>query len=198
MDTSCRLHPAEADEYELKQIEAFSRDFSEMLAHLTHIDAYDYVNDKRLQKALEYIEKNYQQTIIQSEVAELIGLTPSQLAKLLREQTHMTFTEILNEVRVAHAATLICETNDSIELIAFDCGFGTGRTFTREFRQFTGFTPADFRDMYKKIMQAGSFARPFIPPVTGEKTRNSHNDERGGYRNAGNELCHYRSMVLVN
>ncbi len=147
------MYPVVADEYDLKQISAFAHDSREIFAYLTQINAYDYVNDKRLRKALEYIKTNYQQTIIQAEVARYVGLTPSKLAKLFREQTYMTFTQIVNEVRVAHAAALIYKTNDSLEVIAFNCGFATERTFTREFRQCIGFTPVDFRDSCKRLIQ---------------------------------------------
>lgn len=187
MNVPCRIHPAVVDETNYYHSDQLACDFREMLKHLSLIEEKYHIKDKRIMKALEYIRANYQKNILQSEVAIWVRLTPSKFAKKLKEQTFLTFTEILITERIAHGVKLIWETNEPLELIAFDCGFGTGRTFTRDFRQFTGFTPADFRDMCSKQMihrEGGNMQYLYI-------------DEKCGCRQAGNETNHYRSVPIV-
>lgn len=165
----------------------FTRNFTELLQLLTQIEDKYRIKDKRLQKAMNYIRTNYQNNIVQSELARHVGLAPSTLARMFKELTFHTFKQILNEMRVVQAVTMIWETNESLENIAFDCGFGTNRTFTREFRQNTGFTPADFRDICNKSMHID----------TDSKTFSLRYDEKSGYTKAGNEINHYRSVVAA-
>lgn len=197
MNMTCTLCPAMKVESVYRKDSAFFRDFCDVVAYTMHINAYDRVCDDRLIMALDYISANYSQTILQSEVASQVGLTSSSFAKLLKEQSYMTFTEILNEVRVAHAIMLICNTNDSLESIGYDCGFGTRRTFNREFRQFSGYTPIDFKLLFRKFLRAGAIERPFMPQLEGKKRQLVLPVEKGGNRIAGNELNHYRTLSIA-
>lgn len=197
MNVPFTLYPAIEVASFYRKDSAFFRDFCDVVAYTMHINAYDRVCDDRLIMALDYICANFSQSVIQAEVACRVGLTSSSFAKLLKEQSYMTFTEILNEVRVAHAVMLICNTNDSLESIGYDCGFGTRRTFNREFRQFAGYTPVDFRALFRKFLRAGAIERPFMPQLEGEKRRLVLPVEKGGNRIAGNELNHYRTLSIA-
>ena len=66
----------------------------------------------------------------------------------MKKKILCTFREILYKVRFSHAIKMMIETDELLESIAFSCGFGTRRTFNREFRQFTGFVPSEFRNLY--------------------------------------------------
>lgn len=185
MHVLCEIEASTEAVFHLTQ--QFTRNFTELLHLLTQIDDKYRMKDKRLLKAMHYIRTNYQNNIVQSALARHVGLAPSTLAQKFMELTHRTFKQILNEVRVAKAVTMIWETNESLENIAFDCGFGTGRTFTREFRQNTGFTPSDFRDICNRSLQI----------ETDSKTFSLRYDEMSGYTKAGDEINHYRTVVAA-
>jgi AraC-like DNA-binding protein len=56
-----------------------------------------------------------------------------------------TFKEALNEYRLAHACKLLAHTNKSIEIIAYESGYGSQSFFNRMFKRFSGITPLAYR-----------------------------------------------------
>lgn len=187
MYLTCKVHPASVENNDFHHTLRFAREFRKLFHNLVCLEDIDRIKDTRLLKVLDYIQNNYQKNISQSDAAQHAGFTPSTLSRVIRQQTFRTFTEILNEVRIAHTVKLIWETDEPLECVAFDCGFGTGRTFTREFRQHTGFTPSDFRVICNKLSRID---------MDGNTTHFLRYDEIGGYRQAGNEINHYRSAAI--
>lgn len=182
MNVPCKQQLAVADAFSPYQTQHFASDFHDYLYDLIHVaDTYQVI-DIHILIALDYIREHYRDQIEHREVARLVGLTPYSLSKLFKKLTYLTFTQVLNEVRIAHAVELIWTTNENLETIAYDCGFGTGRTFTREFRMCTGFTPADFRELC---------SRSILRKVE-RKGGALSIDEVAGNRQAGNENNHYR------
>lgn len=186
MNVFCKQQLAVADAYSSYQTQHFSRVFQHLLYELIHVADTYQVTDKHILIALNYIREHYRDQIEHKEVARFAGLTPYSLCKLFKKLTYLTFTQILNEVRIAHAVALIWTTNENLETIAYDCGFGTGRTFTREFRMCTGYTPADFRELCSTYL---------LREVEG-KAGGISVDEVTGYTQAGNEDNHYRSVAV--
>lgn len=103
------------------------------------------ITDKRIVKALTYIEQHFQDGVQLTDAAMYVGLAEESLSRLFSKLNNTTFTEMLNEVRVAYAVELLQKTDEQIRGVAYDSGFGSTRNFTRAFRQITGFTPVDFR-----------------------------------------------------
>ena len=53
--------------------------------------------------------------------------------------------EYINKVRIQAACEILKKTDESISDIAYKCGFTTNSTFNRNFRQFTGMSPVEWR-----------------------------------------------------
>lgn len=163
----------------------FSTSFGELLNRLLYIDDNYGTRDRRILSILNFFRTNFRDVIVPSEIAWNVGLTTYSLSRLFRAQTSRTFTDLLTEVRVKSAARMIWETDEPIENIAYDCGFGTGRSFTREFRKYTGFTPSDFRVHCLRLLRFYS--------------ENNHAEAFSagtyGYNKADNEVYHYRYIV---
>lgn len=186
MNVYCKQQLAVGAAFSHYQTQYFTRDFQCYRYNLMHVTETYQVTDIHLQKALNYIREHFRNQIEHKEVARMAGLTPSSLSKLFKKMTCLTFTQILNEVRIAHSVKLIWTANENMETIAYDCGFGTGRTFTREFRMCTGYTPVDFRTLCRRCI------------VSEEERKEGalSMDETAGYTQAGNENNHYRSSIL--
>lgn len=80
-----------------------------------------------------------------SELAELAGLSPTQLTKGFHRRYGMSAAEYLKRWQIARAEELMRQTTLSTTVIAYRCGFGTRRTFFRAYRRIKGKTPAAFR-----------------------------------------------------
>jgi AraC-like DNA-binding protein/mannose-6-phosphate isomerase-like protein (cupin superfamily) len=77
--------------------------------------------------------------------ARSVGLSPNHLNVLLRQQTGLTFRQLLIQRRIEAAKTLLKVGDDSCTEIAFACGFGDSNYFARLFKRKTGLTPSAFR-----------------------------------------------------
>lgn len=60
-----------------------------------------------------------------------------------------SFSSVLAEVRMAIAADLLSNSKQTPSEIGYACGFADQAHFSREFKRFTAFTPATFRDQFK-------------------------------------------------
>lgn len=80
-------------------------------------------------------------------LAAELGLDRRHVSSAINACTNKNFYAYLNEYRVKEAIRLMSDSNDlTIDAVAYDSGFNDRRTFHRIFKQFTGLTPAAFRD----------------------------------------------------
>lgn len=91
------------------------------------------------------ISQSFHDPITISDIAEKAHLHPNYAMTLFRRHTGMTLSHYLVLQRVAHAQRLLAATDESIEKIAFDSGFGSVSRFYEAFRQQTGNSPRRFR-----------------------------------------------------
>ncbi|HUM82409.1 MAG TPA: response regulator [Lachnospiraceae bacterium] len=94
---------------------------------------------------LDYIERNYQESLKLAVIAELFGYNSSYLGKLFYKVTGKTFNVFLDEVRIENAKKLLSEDRWKIYEIAQMTGFGTVDYFHKKFRKYTGTSPAEYR-----------------------------------------------------
>ena len=64
-----------------------------------------------------------------------------------------TFTQFVNEYRLVHASKLLGEQHLSITDICYASGFNNFSHFNKSFKKFTGKSPSNFRDQFKKVLE---------------------------------------------
>ena len=77
--------------------------------------------------------------------ARAVGVSANHLNRLLRQQTGLTFRQLLIQRRIELAKTLLRNGDDSCTEIALACGFGDSNYFARLFKRKTGLSPTEFR-----------------------------------------------------
>lgn len=80
-----------------------------------------------------------------SQVASDVGVHPSHLARCLKSRLGMSAGAYVRQRRLAHAATLLAETDHAISWIALECGFYDQSHFSNVFRSAYALTPSAFR-----------------------------------------------------
>jgi AraC-like DNA-binding protein len=101
--------------------------------------------DLFVNRALELMRISLHQNIGRDEVARGLGVSPCHFSLRIKQYTGWSFTELMQRLRVDHAADLLCSTEDSIAKIADACGFCDQSYFTRVFQEIRGVTPRQFR-----------------------------------------------------
>ncbi|ABX44208.1 response regulator transcription factor [Lachnoclostridium phytofermentans] len=99
-----------------------------------------------VKNALQYIDENYQQKIMLSEVAEHIYVSQWHLSKLLHRHTGQNFSEILNNVRIEKAKELLNNPALRIGEVAEKVGFVDMAHFSRVFKKIVGISANEFRN----------------------------------------------------
>ncbi|MGI6326816.1 MAG: helix-turn-helix domain-containing protein [Saccharofermentanales bacterium] len=98
-----------------------------------------------LQKAIRYINENYEQEITLNDISSHLNISPFYFSRLFSMSIGLTFKRYLNTLRVDKAHRLITASNRPITEIAFECGFNSIRTFNRVFSEIRGSTPSSLR-----------------------------------------------------
>ncbi len=99
--------------------------------------------------ACNYIVENVTNELTQTEVAEQVGLSTFYFSKLFKQYMHMTFPAYLSSLRVKSATSLLLDKNLSITDCAFMAGFQSTTTFNKVFRDITGYSPREYRKLYR-------------------------------------------------
>jgi AraC-like DNA-binding protein len=103
------------------------------------------VPDERIQKAKNYIKKNFNSPLSLQVIADIACVSKYHFCKLFRNIEGITFKEYVNGIRIQKAAELLQSSNDSVEQIAYEVGFDSQSYFTGLFKSWAHITPSQFR-----------------------------------------------------
>ena len=99
----------------------------------------------QLEKAIDYVEKNYPNNFRISDLAEECHMSETHFRRVFQEKMNMTPIEYVNFVRIKKACELIDRTDISMEEVAQKVGFITPSTFNRNFRRIVGTSPYQWK-----------------------------------------------------
>jgi AraC family L-rhamnose operon regulatory protein RhaS len=105
--------------------------------------------DRRVAKAVEYIEKNFREKITVDELARAAAMSKRSFYRLFRQTLGLTPNAHLKQVRLTQASEKLRLTEDTITEICYDCGFMDSNFFSREFRRTHGFSPTSYRRIWR-------------------------------------------------
>lgn len=94
-------------------------------------------------RAIEYQRDYFHQPISLKETADHVGVSPSYLSRIFHEETELTVTDYLRNVRMEKAKQLL-EEGVPLKHIVSRCGFCNYGYFLRIFKEYTGKTPKEY------------------------------------------------------
>ncbi|MFC0560600.1 AraC family transcriptional regulator [Halalkalibacter alkalisediminis] len=97
---------------------------------------------------LNYIEANFKTLTLQS-MAEHFNYHPNYLSSLLKRKTSKTLKEIMNGERIREAATLLDNTDLTVERICNEVGYNNVSFFYKQFQKVYHTTPSKYRKSSK-------------------------------------------------
>jgi YesN/AraC family two-component response regulator len=118
------------------------------LSHISYNKETPPYNSRRIENIMAYVNSNFNQNISLSDAAKIAGMTEVSLSRFFKLRTGKTFVDTLNEVRLGHASRMLIETTNSVNEIAYKCGFNNMSNFNRIFKKKKDSTPKDFRQSY--------------------------------------------------
>ncbi len=108
-------------------------------------------NSRRIESIMEYVNNNFSQNITLRDAAKIAGMTEVSLSRFFKLRTGKTFIDTLNDVRLGHASRMLIETTQSVNEIAYKCGFNNMSNFNRIFKKKKDSTPKEFRNSYNAV-----------------------------------------------
>ena len=98
---------------------------------------------------LKYIDQNYMNDISLDELASLAGYSTYHFSRIFKKYSNTTFINFLNRRRVKAAETMLLESENSITDVAMKSGFSSLTTFNRVFKIINGYTPSEYKKLYR-------------------------------------------------
>jgi len=105
-------------------------------------------NSRRVENVMRYLNANFDKNVSLAEAAKIAAMTEVSLSRFFKLRTGKTFVDALCEIRLGHASRMLIETTQSVNEIAFKCGFNNMSNFNRIFKKKKACTPKEFRDTY--------------------------------------------------
>jgi len=115
---------------------------------------YRKETENRINKICQFIQDHATENITIDEASALIHLSKSAFCKFFKRTMKTSFSDYVNDIRIANACHQLAETDKTIREIALDCGFESMTYFNRVFARKKGRTPSAFRKNYGIAAQA--------------------------------------------
>ena len=105
----------------------------------------DYRNRLKIEQALEYINRHYQEDINMAMVSNDVSMNYSVFSLTFKEYTGQNFLNYLKEVRLKEAKKLLDETDKKVIEISSIVGYENEKHFMKTFKSIYGVTPSEYR-----------------------------------------------------
>lgn len=171
---------------------------SELMLHVpTQITAQKPGKGKEqeaLQRAMDYIEANFEQKLTLEQVASHVQYNRTYLSTLFKKSTGILFNDYITRVRLRHALETLGEQDRSAVDIALDYGFTDAKAFSSSMKKYCGRTPQEYRQALRqnpglRAMQGSDkyLPRP-LPEAEEALSQYSPSFERTENRAADNQI----------
>jgi PAS domain S-box-containing protein len=101
-------------------------------------------------KTIQHIQSQFDQPLKISDLAAMAGLSQYQFEQRIHRIFELTAGQFIKKMRMDAAMRKLRDSDDPIVNIALDCGYSDQSTFTRQFKQVAGLSPAQYRRMIRE------------------------------------------------
>lgn len=162
VDVTLSLFMSEADDLETIKLEIYERasrayrfvDFIRLTLEAIEEWFENYLLEQKqihilpTEKAINFIETHYAESITLEEVSEHVGLSPTYFSKIFKNELGKGYAEYLAELRIEKSKKLLAETTESVKEISALVGYPDQKYFSKLFRKITGIKPSEYRKLY--------------------------------------------------
>ncbi len=99
----------------------------------------------KLNVITEFINNNFDKKIAISELAKLSSFSPFHFHRITKAILKEPIGSYLSRIRLEHAAKMISYSSTPIESIAYDVGYETPSSLSKQFKNHFGISPTEYR-----------------------------------------------------
>ncbi len=112
---------------------------------MEEIRTADGCKDERMIEIMNYIQSNYSDVTL-DDLAEKFYLSKPYISKYIKEKSGMTFGEMVKNIRLEKAKSLLKNSNMTVENVALSVGYQNVEHFNRLFKKEYNMTPMQYRN----------------------------------------------------
>lgn len=118
--------------------------FKNIINHLITIEEKE--SSRLIQRAKEYISKNYNSSITLDDICEYVSVSKSYFCYMFKREMGNSIWNYLTFYRIEKAKELLQTTDMKNYEISYSIGYENPSYFTKTFRKLTGMTPQEFKN----------------------------------------------------
>lgn len=99
-------------------------------------------------EAVKYIKENFKEKLTLEAVAAKVHMNPQYFSRIFKKEMGVTYTEYVNELKIACACQLLETTNYPAYRISWECGFTDPSYFNRVFCRKKCVTPREYKKRF--------------------------------------------------
>ena len=103
-------------------------------------------DDAQIQKAVQFIHRNYQKKISVKDVIAEVALSRRLLERRFKAVTGQTLYQYISDLKIKRFAELLLDTDDQVVGIALSLGENDTKSISRRFKQIFGCSPNEWRE----------------------------------------------------
>ncbi len=109
----------------------------------------DAIAHLTVRRVKSMIHEFYQSGITLDEIAAKLNVTPEYLSMQFHREVGETYSSYLKNYRISKAKELLIGTQKKQYEVAKEVGYADSRYFSKVFREYTGYSPAEYRKSHK-------------------------------------------------
>lgn len=98
-----------------------------------------------LQLLIESVRREPDRPWPLKDAADEAGYSPFHFSRIFKQQTGFGFHEFVDRTRTEHAVELLCSTDDAVDAVAMEAGFGTTQGLRESVKEYLGLVPTELR-----------------------------------------------------
>jgi AraC family transcriptional regulator of arabinose operon len=103
--------------------------------------------DPRTDDVLHILSTRLSEPLSIDAIARTVGLSPSRLSHIFKQDTGVSIIDRLNHMRIRQAALMLKHTNRRPTEVCHDVGFHNYNHFIKQFRKYYQVTPSEYKKM---------------------------------------------------
>ncbi len=121
----------------------------EVLASLSFQLDLSGTEDSGINRALSHLRENLTDQVEESELAAMVGQSPSAFSRAFKRHTGTTLVRYRNQLRIDLACKmLLADLEVNVAEVCYDVGFSNLSNFNRHFLKLKGMSPSQFRSKF--------------------------------------------------
>lgn len=112
------------------------------------VDPISDADSPFLDASIRYMNEHLSENISLNDIAAHVDMSKYYFERIFQKQMGTSPWLYLTKLRIEHAARLLLSTNDTVGLIAQQCGYDSANYFNKVFRKYVGMSAGVFRKSY--------------------------------------------------